>query len=82
VRDTEHVPVKHRLGLGTVVRLDHIDLEWQALDSVVEELDCGGLVERWVDPHTSMRVQLSIAVNWKYLFRPPRRPWGMDARAQ
>jgi hypothetical protein len=46
----EDVPVEGGLELGAVVGLDDLDLERQALDDMVEELDRGGLVERRVDP--------------------------------
>src|SRR3989442_1455940 len=46
----EHVVVELRLELGTVVCLDHLNLEGQLLEDVVDELDRGLLVERVVEP--------------------------------
>jgi len=46
----QDVVVELRAELGAVVGLDHLDLEWQLLEHVVQEPDRGALVEPVVDP--------------------------------
>ena len=59
----QHVVVELRSELGTVIRLDHLDLERQLLEHVVEEPDRALLVEPIVDPEHPILMQSSIAVN-------------------
>ena len=46
----EDVPVEAGLELGAVVGLDHLDLEGQLLEDVVDELDRGFLGVAGIDP--------------------------------
>ena len=43
------VPVEARLELGAIVRLQHVDTEWQPLSNLVEEADRRALVAPIVD---------------------------------
>ena len=49
----QEVPVEAGLELGAVVALDLRDFEGQLLEHIVDESDCGLLVEAFVDPQNS-----------------------------
>ena len=49
----QEVPVEAGLELGAVVGLDLHDFEGQLLENIVDESDCGLLVEAFVDPQDS-----------------------------
>ena len=49
----QEVPVEAGLELGAVVGLDLHDFEGQLLEHIVDESDCGLLVEAFVDPQNS-----------------------------
>jgi hypothetical protein len=60
----QDVVVELGAELGAVVGLDHLDLERQLLEHVIQEPDGALLVQPVVVRRTRIRVQSSIAVNW------------------
>ncbi|MEU3743534.1 hypothetical protein AB0E78_41635 [Streptomyces sp. NPDC032198] len=67
------------LELGAVVRLDDLDLERQALDDAVEELDGGGLVHRRVDPRHAQPGAVVDGSELEVLVAASAPPWDIDA---